>query len=287
MISDNCPECGGLEYQLESTGEWATAIRCPACLTDCTLCGNTGLLEKIDSSGYRVYVPCECRDVERRLTTYNRAQFPARYAGKNLENFEERAEGPVSLKYELLTLRNQFHPGDSGLVLWGSPGTGKTHLMTAFLSYLTLERGLPCRFIDFGDLTTRIKRGYDRGLSENEVIDDLVNIPILCIDELGKGRGSDWEISVLDALVNRRYNAQRSTFFTTNFPVSEQEGGPRKTDSGAGKRIRNPFNPNELEQVKTTLGLPNLEERVGSRIYSRLVEMCSFRHVTGSDYRRK
>ena len=172
-------------------------------------------------------------------------------------------------------------------MLWGTPGTGKTHLITAFLAYLSLERGLPCRFIDFGDLTTRIKRGYDQGMSENEVIDDLVKIPILCIDELGKGRGSEWEISVLDALVNRRYNAQRSTFFTTNFPASEPEGGPRKTEAQGGKRIRNPFNPTEVEHVKGALGLPNLEERVGSRIYSRLVEMCSFRHVKGSDFRRR
>ena len=96
--------------------------------------------------------------------------------------------------------------------------------MTALLTYFTLERGLSCRFIDFGDLTTRIKRGYDKKMSENEVIDDLVGIPILCIDELGKGRGSEWEISVLDALVNRRYNAGKSTFFTTNFPFSSLEG---------------------------------------------------------------
>ena len=82
MMPDNCTECGGLEYQLDSGGEWAKAVRCPACLTDCSLCGNTGLVEKIDAGGYRISVPCECRDIDRRLTLYDRAQFPARYARK-------------------------------------------------------------------------------------------------------------------------------------------------------------------------------------------------------------
>ena len=282
-----CLACGGLEYATFPDGERARAKVCETCQGTCESCQGQGIVYQVDDSGYRFVRPCSCVSLSKRLEQYNRVQLPARYANKTLENFEEREESGVALKYELLKLRQEYKPGDQGMVLWGPPGTGKTHLITAFLSFLTLERGLSCRFVDFGDLTTRIKRGYDKGMSENEVIEDLVQVPILCVDELGKGRGSEWEISVLDALVNRRYNADRTTFFTTNFPLSIQEGGPGAGGDQRGKKtMRNPFNPKEVEVLKQGVGLASLEERVGSRIYSRLVEMCDLRKVGGNDYRR-
>ena len=84
----------------------------------------------------------------------------------------------------------------------------------------------------------------------------------MVIDELGKGRGSDWELSVLDELISKRYNAKRTTMFTTNYGIE----GPAKTgDSPASE---------------------SLVERVGVRIHSRLMEMCQPIRLVGRDQRR-
>jgi len=107
-------------------------------------------------------------------------------------------------------------------------------------------------------------------------------VEVLGIDELGKGRASEWEISVLDALVNRRYNAGVSTFFTTNYPLTRTSEG----DAEKPGTVRNPFNPEQVEELKRRVALPILAERVGARIYSRLAEMCRIRSIEAEDYRQ-
>ena len=39
-----------------------------------------------------------------------------------------------------------------GYLLWGPVGTGKTHLMVALFRVMTLSYGVPCVFVDFGQL---------------------------------------------------------------------------------------------------------------------------------------
>ena len=96
----------------------------------------------------------------------------------------------------------------------------------------------------------------------------LIETEVLVIDELGKGRSSEWELNILDQLISKRYNASKITLITTNY-VSEDY----KQKKGSGHSSQN-------EDQET------LENRVGSRIASRLREMCEFIPIEGDDYRR-
>lgn len=94
--------------------------------------------------------------------------------------------------------------------------------------------------------------------------------------ELGKGRGSAFELDTLDELIARRYNAGRVTLFATNYSLKSNEDRAQRGYLGTG------------DLVESTKESKLLCDRVGDRIYSRLCEMCEFVEFPGNtaDQRR-
>jgi DNA replication protein DnaC len=166
-----------------------------------------------------------------------------------------------------------YAPGtERGLVLVGDVGRGKTHLLVAMLRELVLVHGVSCRFVEFSHLLADLKAGFDAGRGAAALLDPLVAVEVLAIDELGKGRNTEFESMVVDELVSRRYNAMRPLLATSNFL-------PR-TSVGRGTA-----NASEAQ-----LGLappPALVDRVGDRVFSRLLETCEFVEVKGEDHRER
>ena len=267
-MSAPCKVCSGIGYAVGRRGELAYAEICSSCSSNAL---DESLWYKIerDPSGYETAVPTRNLHLVRRVRCFNEARLPAAYGNKTMAGFEEQSVHH-GLKTRLLRYTQRFDATQSnGILLIGPPGTGKTHLMCAMLHYLALQRGVTCRFLDFFDLTVKVRATYETGakITEASIIDPLVAVPVLAIDELGKGRSSHYERTIVDQLISRRYNAGRIVIATTNyFPEADLSGrlGP------GGERT----------------GL-SLEERVGPRIKSRLFEMCDVLTVGGDDYRSR
>ena len=77
---------------------------------------------------------------------------------------------------------------NKGLILSGDVGRGKTHLLIAIIRSLIFGQGARVRFIEFSRLLSTLRDGYSRGESNQELMQELIDVPILAIDELGKGR---------------------------------------------------------------------------------------------------
>ncbi|NIP99089.1 MAG: ATP-binding protein, partial [Nitrospinaceae bacterium] len=163
-----------------------------------------------------------------------------------------------------------------GLVFMGDPGLGKTHLAVAILKALILQGGLDCKFVDFFQLLSDIRHGYSEDLSDKAFMDPYLKARVLVIDELAKGRNTEWELTVLDQLISSRYNSSdQVTLFTTNYH-SEQRIDRKEFMTGVSQA-----------DLANSYKRESLQERVGTRIYSRLAEMCKFIMIQGQDFRQK
>ncbi len=266
-----CAGCGGTGVVTFPEGGQAAAKVC-ACSLRCLACRGARFIFARDAEGRELAHPCECEVRRQRIRLYNEAGIPAKYADARLNEGRRDRHNKVAF-HTFSLLLEEYQRGHKGIMLMGGAGVGKTYLLCAFLHELIFRHGVPAQFRDFFHLLSDLRSGYSQDKPEFELIQPLVDVEILAIDELGKGRNTPWEQNILDVIISHRYNSKKTTLFTSNYTESKQTtlAEPlRGKDSIAA----------EAEKVRETL-----LERVGPRIHSRLKEMCDFVTMTGPDRR--
>lgn len=160
-----------------------------------------------------------------------------------------------------------LHAGDRGVFLYGPRGTGKTHLMAALTRAMILEHlhearaavkrpwpyGYP-RMVSTIDLLREVRATFGTfgpGSKSTDIIEQYGEYPVLILDDLGAEHVTDWTLTTLYAIIDRRYRDMRRTFVTSN------------------------------------LSLADLAKQTSDRITSRLAEMCRIVRLTGPDRRMK
>jgi DNA replication protein DnaC len=264
-------------FDVVADGDTCRAVLREASWT-CPLCRGRGGEVELDVHGYEVFRPCQCKRALARAELFDRAGIGRRFKDSTFEQFRPANRAQQHALEQVRDFPLMYASGQrQGYLLWGPVGTGKTHLMVALFRVLTLDYGVPCVFVDFGHLLNDIKRTFRSERTEAELMNPLVETDVLLVDELGKGRATEWELTVLDDLVSRRYNANKTTMFTSNFEPRDGHAAVDSVNPAYGQR----------QAAAMAAGAESLGERVGERIYSRLHQMCAFVQVPGRDHRRK
>lgn len=204
--------------------------------------------------------PCECRAqrLKRGRVRGVASAIPPRYRGVSFDrppvSDMARSAGTESVVKKVREFVGELDSRlDKGGGLWlsGDTGTGKTTL-AMLVSKEVLSRGRSVAIYSLPKLLARIRRTYDVAPGEDSYstfFERLTTVDLLHIDDFGAEKRSDWVLEQLYALVNERYEDERSIMLTTNLTVDK------------------------------------LEEQIGRRTVSRLTETCEQVALFGVDRR--
>lgn len=243
----------------------------------------TGPANKSGGGLPRLAVPCDCTVSDRRARIFERARLPKRYLHCNFESYDtdlyerERDANTWNQSLEQAKIVVQGFARDfpvsaeHGLLLMGPCGVGKTHLAVAALTEIVL-RGHSGLFYDYRELLKQIQDSYnpESNATEMSVLEPVLKTEVLLLDDLGSSKPSLWALETVGHILNTRYNEHRVTLLTTNFLDSPASS---TTQRGA------PARPVAVED--------SLTDRVGTRIRSRLFEMCRTLEIHAPDYRKE
>ncbi len=229
--------------------------------TACPRCNDSGWVP-FPGDELRVE-PCGCQGSLKRRQRIVAARIPKRYEHCTLETFREKTTVLKNAKRRVQEFVDLWPntPQGKGLLMMGGCGVGKTHLAVAALVEI-ISGGKPGRllFSNFQDLIQEIQSSFDSDAvpSKSEILRPVLEADLLVLDELGSQKPTLFVQDILYYVINSRYNDELTTIFTTNY-------GERPADAKE----------------------ESLEQRIGTRLRSRLAEMAERIEFTGaSDHRR-
>lgn len=227
----------------------------------CPRCSGSGWIP-LPGDSLRVE-PCGCQGDLRRQQRISSASIPKRYEHCTLDTFRDKSTVLKVAKTRVQQFVDLWpnNPEGKGLLLMGGCGAGKTHLAVAALVEI-INSGKPGRmlFSNFQDLIQEIQASFDSDQvpGKAELLRPLLEVDLLVLDELGSQKPTTFVQDILYYVINTRYNSELTTIFTTNY-----------YDRSADAKEE------------------TLEQRIGTRLRSRLAEMAERVDFTGAtDHRR-
>lgn len=145
---------------------------------------------------------------------------------------------------------NDFSPTSSGLYMYGLTGLGKTHLSLA-IANVVIDKGYDVCYASIQTIMNALEDEHFRKVKgDSSIKDDILSSDLLIIDDLGVEFSTQFTIAELYNIINTRMLHSLPTIISTN------------------------------------LSVPELEEKYGQRIASRILGGCLPVYFCGKDIRQ-
>ena len=216
-------------------------VICPTCQQEVSYLGESG----------RCYECSEAENLKRRVAINLKEKEEKLFDGveKALREFSFEKFNVTDGTKEAFESAKVFNLQKDNLFLWGSAGVGKTHLAYSIARAQIKSGGTSAKIIR----TTELLRGLrgTTGTEEDTAIKKYSTIDCLVIDDLGVGRATEYAITILYEIIDKRYMSYKNGLIITS-----------------------------------NLSLGDMSKKIeDDRLLSRLAAMCKVVRLTGDDRR--
>ena len=190
-------------------------------------------------------IPCGCRQSDESLPS--RLEALRRYSNlgalSRITFASTRPEGPLAdvaarrMFAEALPQAAMYAESPDGwLVLTGPSGSGKTHLAAA-IANRCIEQQRTVFFIMVADLLDHLRAAYSPNseIAYDELFEQVRNVPVLVLDDLGAHSSTPWAQEKLFQVVNHRYNNELATVLTIRGPLMRLDESMRTRLEAEGR----------------------------------------------------
>jgi DNA replication protein DnaC len=201
----------------------------------CPQCNGVRFVYPLLSSGkpdYSRVVPCGCtqKDVREgrqgRLLRYSNLGSLSRLTFSSLNPdglvADETAKARFRSAFEAAV---RFAEDPAGwMVFVGPSGSGKSHLAASIANY-SLEKGRALLYISTPDLLDHLRSSFgpNSDLPYDDLFQQVRNVGLLILDDLGTQSATPWAKEKLDQLLSHRYGNRLPTVILSSVPVDEFE----------------------------------------------------------------
>lgn len=214
----------------------------------CKVCGGVRLYVGNDWQGNKIARRCECskcyQERERKLRQEeerknkaarierlkSRSLMDERYKDKHFNDLEltsESFETALNRCKKYCEVSSEVFEKGYGIYLWGNSGTGKT-LLTSCMANELMEKEYTVLFTNFFEILKAIRNTYNNNTSNTDesIINNISEVDFLFIDDLGteslsKNSGDNFTQDKIFEIINKRYNKQKPTIFSSNYPIKD------------------------------------------------------------------
>lgn len=158
------------------------------------------------------------QEQDRKQEAYQQSGVPERYFVESMNTYKITNDDQKQAASAAARFIKSIKCGEfKTLVMIGNAGTGKTHLACSII------REVGGKFRNACDIVEELRRAksFTADKTEAEIVSYYGRVPVLVVDEIGRGINAGDEKYMIYQILNARYNTRKPTVLISNHKKAE------------------------------------------------------------------